>query len=48
MKCLRALVVILILIIPVIGQKSLVLPPDRIVDLTYPLNAIWAGGCGAQ
>ena len=39
MKCLRALVVILILIIPVIGQKSLVLPPDRIVDLTYAFDA---------
>ncbi len=39
MKCLRALVVVLILIIPVMGQKSLVLPPDRIVDLTYAFDA---------
>jgi hypothetical protein len=39
MKCLRALVVVLIVIIPVMGQKSLVLPPDRIVDLTYAFDA---------
>lgn len=39
MKCLRALVVVLILIIPVLGQKSLVLPPDRIIDLTYAFDA---------
>jgi kynurenine formamidase len=39
MKCLRALVVVLILVVPVIAQKSLVLPPDRIVDLTYAFDA---------
>src|ERR1041385_2765017 len=39
MKCLRALVVVLILVVPVTAQKSLVLPPDRIVDLTYAFDA---------
>ena len=39
MKCLRALVVVLVLVLPVMGQKSLVLPPDRIVDLTYAFDA---------
>ena len=39
MKCLRALVVVLILVVPVMGQKSFVLPPDRIVDLTYAFDA---------
>ena len=39
MKCLRALVVVLILVLPVMAQKSLVLPPDRIVDLTYAFDA---------
>lgn len=39
MKCLRALVVVLILVVPVMTQKSLVLPPDRIVDLTYAFDA---------
>jgi len=39
MKCLRALVVVLILVVPVMAQKSLVLPPDRIVDLTYAFDA---------
>ena len=39
MKCLRALVVVLILVPPVMAQKSLVLPPDRIVDLTYAFDA---------
>ena len=39
MKCLRALVVVLMLVVPVMAQKSLVLPPDRIVDLTYAFDA---------
>src|SRR6185369_15439074 len=39
MKCLRALVVVLILVLPVMAQKSLRLPPDRIVDLTYAFDA---------
>ena len=39
MKCLRALVIVLILVLPVMAQKSLVLPPDRIVDLTYAFDA---------
>ncbi|HEY4424157.1 MAG TPA: cyclase family protein [Pyrinomonadaceae bacterium] len=39
MKCWRALVVVLILVVPVMAQKSLVLPPDRIVDLTYAFDA---------
>jgi kynurenine formamidase len=39
MKCLRALVVVFILVVPAMAQKSLVLPPDRIVDLTYAFDA---------
>lgn len=39
MKCLRALVVILILVIPVIAQKSGAFPSGRIVDLTYAFDA---------
>jgi len=39
MKCLHVLVVVLILVVPVMAQKSLVLPPDRIIDLTYAFDA---------
>ena len=39
MKCLHLLVILLALVVPVIAQKSLRLPPDRIVDLTYAFDA---------
>ena len=39
MKCLRALVVILILFVPVMAQKSGAFPSGRIVDLTYAFDA---------
>jgi len=39
MKCLRALVVVLILVVPVMAQKSGAFPPGRIVDLTYAFDA---------
>ena len=39
MKRLHLLVILLALIVPVMAQKSLRLPPDRIVDLTYAFDA---------
>jgi len=39
MKCLRALVVVLILVVPVLAQKSGAFPSGRIVDLTYAFDA---------
>src|SRR5919205_3783751 len=39
MKCLRALVVVLILVVPVFAQKSGAFPSGRIVDLTYAFDA---------
>jgi len=39
MKCLRALVVVLILVVPVMAQKSGAFPTGRIVDLTYAFDA---------
>ncbi|HEV8204374.1 MAG TPA: cyclase family protein [Pyrinomonadaceae bacterium] len=39
MKCLHLLVILLALVVPVMAQKSLRLPPDRIVDLTYAFDA---------
>jgi len=39
MKCLRALVVVLILVVPVMAQKSGAFPSGRIVDLTYAFDA---------
>ena len=39
MKCLRLLVILLALVVPVMAQKSLTLPPDRIIDLTYAFDA---------
>ena len=39
MKCLRALVVVLILVFPVMAQKSGAFPSGRIVDLTYAFDA---------
>ena len=39
MKCLRALVVVLILIVPVMAQKPGAFPSGRIVDLTYAFDA---------
>jgi len=39
MKCLRALVVLLILVVPVLAQKSGAFPSGRIVDLTYAFDA---------
>jgi len=39
MKCLRALVVVLILVVPVMAQKSGAFLPGRIVDLTYAFDA---------
>jgi kynurenine formamidase len=38
MKCLRALVVVLILVVPVMAQKSGAFPSGRIVDLTYAFD----------
>ena len=39
MKCLRALVVVLVLVVPVMAQKSGAFPSGRIVDLTYAFDA---------
>jgi kynurenine formamidase len=39
MKCLRALVVVLILVAPVLAQKSGAFPSGHIVDLTYAFDA---------
>jgi len=39
MKRLHLLVILLALVVPVMAQKSLRLPPDRIVDLTYAFDA---------
>src|SRR6476619_1086726 len=39
MKCLRLLVILLALVVPVMAQKSGAFPPRRIVDLTYAFDA---------
>ena len=39
MKCLHLLVIVLMLAVPVVAQKTVVLPTDRIVDLTYAFDA---------
>ena len=39
MKCLHLLVILLLLAVPAVAQKVGVLPPDRIVDLTYAFDA---------
>jgi len=39
MKCLHLLVVVLILVVPVMAQKSDAFPSGRIVDLTYAFDA---------
>ena len=39
MKRLHLLVILLALVVPVMAQKSLRLPPDRIVDLTYAFDS---------
>src|SRR4026208_819076 len=39
MKCLRALVVVLILVIPAVAQKSGTFPSGKIIDLTYAFDA---------
>src|ERR1044071_5871551 len=39
MKCLHLLVILLALVVPALAQRSLTLPPDRIVDLTYAFGA---------
>jgi kynurenine formamidase len=39
MKCLHVLVVVLILVVPVMAQKSGAFPSGRIVDLTYAFDA---------
>ena len=39
MKCLHLLVVVLILVVPSMAQKSGAFPPGRIVDLTYAFDA---------
>jgi len=39
MKCLHLLVVVLILVVPVMAQKSGAFPPGRIVDLTYAFDS---------
>ena len=39
MKCLHLLVILLLLAVPAVAQKVSVLPPDRIVDLTYAFDA---------
>ena len=39
MKCLYLLVILIALEVPVLAQRSRVLPPDRIVDLTYAFDA---------
>ena len=39
MKCLHLLVILLMLAVPAVAQKVGVLPPDRIVDLTYAFDA---------
>jgi kynurenine formamidase len=39
MKCLHLLIVVLILVVPVMAQKSGAFPSGRIVDLTYAFDA---------
>ena len=39
MKCLRLLVILLALVVPVMAQKSGAFPPRRVVDLTYAFDA---------
>src|SRR6201988_5548006 len=39
MKCLRLLVILLALVIPVMAQKSGAFPSGRVVDLTYAFDA---------
>src|SRR6185369_9265483 len=39
MKCLQLLVLVLILVVPVMAQKSGAFPSGRIVDLTYAFDA---------
>src|SRR5919106_4530689 len=39
MKCLRLLVILLALVIPVMAQKPGAFPPRRVVDLTYAFDA---------
>jgi len=39
MKCLHLLVVVLILVVPVMAQKSGAFPSGRIIDLTYAFDA---------
>ena len=39
MKCLHLLVIVLILAVPVVAQKSGAFPSGRIVDLTYAFGA---------
>jgi kynurenine formamidase len=39
MKCLHLLVVVLVLVVPVMAQKSGAFPSGRIVDLTYAFDA---------
>jgi kynurenine formamidase len=39
MKCLQLLVLVLILVVPVLAQKSGAFPSGRIVDLTYAFDA---------
>ena len=39
MKCLHLLVVVLILVVPVMAQKSGAFPSGRVVDLTYAFDA---------
>ena len=38
MKCLHLLVIVLVLAVPVVAQKSGAFPPGRIVDLTYAFD----------
>ncbi|HEY0764210.1 MAG TPA: cyclase family protein [Pyrinomonadaceae bacterium] len=39
MKCLQMLVILLVLVMPAMAQKSRILPPDRIIDLTYAFDS---------
>src|ERR1044072_1883288 len=39
MKCLYLLIILMALEVPVLAQRPRVLPPDRIVDLTYAFDA---------
>src|SRR5215212_615619 len=39
MKCLRLLVILLALVVPVTAQKSSAFPSGRVVDLTYAFDA---------